>query len=82
MNDENILNIYEIERYAQDYSFENGKELKFALLNGTGGVFMGNFLDAYLGAIQIPEISKGFITMTYLQRDPLFKDFKFIPMPE
>lgn len=74
------MNIYEIEKYAQDYTLENEKELKFILTNSNGAIFFGEFLDSYMGLIKIPEISEGFIMLKKLKKQDGSSEFSFMPL--
>jgi hypothetical protein len=45
------LNIYQIEKYAQDNGFNS---VEFYVLNPLGKKMRGSFVDAYMGMITIP----------------------------
>lgn len=54
------MNIYQIEKYAQEKGFNT---VRFLMFNKKGGFFVGKFLDAYFGMVHIDRLGEGFIRL-------------------
>lgn len=72
-----VLNIYEIEEYAQDHGFDS---CKFVAINKHGKIFQGQFIDAYYGMVEIPELGEGFIMLSNLRKELGNDCLEFIPV--